>query len=157
MNAKRIATAVMLLVMSVVVASQEQLSPTSMNLPGTFVVTINFEGSSFKVLHSFTRDGRTTVLLPFGASGPNVGDTRVGGLGEWIRTGPREFAVTEFFFDSQDTAAPLQRSRLKLTLNEGGDSFSGPFRYEVIDTDGNLLFSDDGTFSGKRLNVVPLD
>jgi hypothetical protein len=46
---------------------------------------------------------------------------------------------------------------LKITLDESGDSFSGPFRYEIIDTNGNVLFSDDGTFSGKRLNVVPLE
>ncbi|PYV64850.1 MAG: hypothetical protein DMG97_33775 [Acidobacteria bacterium] len=78
-------------------------------------------------------------------------------MGEWIRTGPREFAVTVFFFDAQDTTVPLQRSRLRLTLDQSGDAFSGPFRYEVIDNDGNVLFSDDGSFTGKRLNIVPLD
>lgn len=157
MNAKRIATTVMLLVVSAVAASEGQSSHSS-NLPGTFIVTINFEGTSFKVLENFSRDGRSVVLLPFGPPGPNAGDTRVGGLGEWTRTGPREFAVTVFFFDSQDTTTtPLQRSRSRLTLDESGGSFSGPFRYEVIDADGNVLFSDDGTFSGKRLNVVPLD
>jgi len=155
MNTKRVVITVMLLVLLAVAASQGQSSHSSKNLPGTFVTTVNFEGTSFKVLHSFTRDGRTTVLLPFGP--PCCNDTRVGGLGEWIRTGPREFAVTEFFFDSQDTTVPLQRSRLKLTLDESGDAFSGPFRFEVIDTEGNVLFSDDGTFTGKRLNVVPLD
>ena len=143
------------LVLSAVAASQGQSSQSSKNLPGTFVVTVNFEGTSFKVLENFTRDGRSTVLLPFGP--PCCNDTRVGGLGEWIRTGPREFAVTVFFFDAQDTTVPLQRSRLRLTLDESGDAFSGPFRYEVIDTEGNALFSDDGSFAGKRLNVVPLD
>jgi len=155
MNTKRMVITVMLLVLLAVAASQGQSSHSSKNLPGTFVTTVNFEGTSFKVLHSFTRDGRTTVLLPFGP--PCCNDTRVGGLGEWIRTGPREFAVTEFFFDSQDITVPLQRSRLKLTLDESGEEFSGPFRFEVIDTEGNVLFSDDGTFTGKRLNVVPLD
>lgn len=157
MNCKRIAVTVILLVVSAVAASEGQSSQSSRNLPGTFVVTVNFEGSSFKVLTSYTRDGRSTVLLPFGPPPAGSGDTRVGGLGEWIRTGPREFAATEFFFASQDTAEPLQRSRLKITLDESGDSFSGPFRYEIIDTNGNVLFSDDGTFSGKRLNVVPLE
>jgi len=157
MNSKRIVGTVIFLVVLAAAASEGQSSQSTSNLPGTFVLTVNFEGTSFKVLQNFTHDGRSTVLLPFGPSGPNAGDTRVGGLGEWIRTGPREFAVTEFFFDSQDTAAPLQRSRSKLTLDESGDSFNGPFRYEVIDMNGNVLFSGDGTFSGKRLNVVPLE
>jgi len=155
MNAKRIVTTAALLLLSVVAAGQGQSSHSSKNLPGTFVVTVNFEGTSFKVLENFARDGRSTVLLPFGP--PCCNDTRVGGLGEWIRTGPREFAVTVFFFDAQDTTVPLQRSRLSLTLDESGNEFSGPFRYEVIDTEGNVLFSDDVSFAGKRLNVVPLD
>ena len=146
------------LVLSAVAASQAQSAHSGKNLPGTFVVTVNFEGTTFKVLQNFTRDGRSTVLLPFGSGPSGVGgDTRVGGLGEWVRTGPREFAVTVFFFDSQDVAAPLQRSRLKLTLDETGDAFSGPFRYQVIDIDGTALFSGDGTFEGRRLGVVPLD
>ena len=45
----------------------------------------------------------------------------------------------------------------QLTLDERGDAFSGPFRFEVIDIDGNVLFSDEGSFAGKRLDVVPLD
>jgi len=155
MNGKRMVITVTLLALSAVAASQGQSSHSSQNLPGTFVVTVNFEGTSFKVLENFTHDGRSTVLLPFGP--PCCNDTRVGGLGEWIRTGPREFAVTVFFFDAQDTTVPLQRSRLRLTLDQSGDAFSGPFRYEVIDNDGNVLFSDDGSFTGKRLNIVPLD
>jgi hypothetical protein len=161
MNPKNVAIAVLLLGLSMSPASQAESSHSTKGLPGTFVETVNFQGSTFKVLVSFTRDGRSTVLLPFGPPAPGSGDTRVGGLGEWIRTGRREFAGTEFFFASQgygDTAAvPLQRSIFKLTLDEDGDSFSGPFRYEVIDANGNVLFSGDGTFSGKRLNVVPLD
>jgi hypothetical protein len=111
MNTKRMVIRVMLLVLLAVAASQGQSSHSSQNLPGTFVTTVNFEDTSFKVLHSFTRDGRTTVLVPFGP--PCCNDTRVGGLGEWIRTGPREFAVAEFSFDSQDTTVPLQKEPFK--------------------------------------------
>src|SRR5438876_2260944 len=89
MNGKRMVITVTLLALSAVAASQGQSSHSSQNLPGTFVVTVNFEGTSFKVLENFTHDGRSTVLLPFGP--PCCNDTRVGGLGEWIRTGPREF------------------------------------------------------------------
>src|SRR5436309_4844344 len=123
MNGKRMVITVTLLALSAVAASQGQSSHSSQNLPGTFVVTVNFEGTSFKVLENFTHDGRSTVLLPFGP--PCCNDTRVGGLGEWIRTGPREFDVTVFFFASVDTMEPLQRSRLKLKLDPNGETCSG--------------------------------
>lgn len=45
-------------------------------------------------LQDFTSDGRTTNLLPTGPGHPNVGDTRIGCMGEWrIRAGrgPREY------------------------------------------------------------------
>lgn len=155
MKWKNVATTVMLVSLSLCAAGYAQPSHNSNNLSGTFVVTVTFEGTSFKVLENFTRDGRSTVLLPFGP--PCCNDTRVGGLGEWSRTGPREFAVTEYFFASEDTSEPLQRSRLRLTLDPTGNKFSGPFRFEIIDNDGNILFSDDGTFTGERLKLVPMD
>lgn len=34
-------------------------------------------------LQYFTADGRTVALLPTGAGHPNVGDTRIGCVGEW--------------------------------------------------------------------------
>ena len=40
-------------------------------------------------LQNFTADGRTTSLLATGPGHPNVGDTRVGCMGEWKPRGHR--------------------------------------------------------------------
>jgi len=78
------------LVLSVGAASQVQLAHSAKNLPGTFVVTVNFEGTTFKVLQNFTRDGRSIVLLV-------GGDTRVGGPGRVVKNWPPRIRCDGFF------------------------------------------------------------
>jgi hypothetical protein len=146
------------LLLSTCVCLQAQTPRTSRNgqtLAGTWLESVTFQGSTFKVLASFTQDGRGTVLLPFGPG--SQGETRVGGLIEWIRTENREFAFTAYFLASEDLAEPLQRSRAKITLDEGLNHWSGPFTYQVVDTNGNILFSGDGTTEATRLTVLPLE
>jgi len=133
-------------------------------LSGTWIATVSFEGTNFKVLENFTRDGRTTVLLPFGP--PFQFETRVGGLGEWRKRAPEgadrkneenQFDVTLYFFDTQDVGTFLQRSRIKYTLSDDSKHLSGPFKYQVLDLDGNIVFSGDGFVDATPLEVVPLE
>ncbi len=60
------------LLLSTCVCLQAQTPRTSRNgqtLAGTWLESVTFQGSTFKVLASFTQDGRGTVLLPFGPGG----------------------------------------------------------------------------------------
>lgn len=125
---------------------------------GAWLVRVVFEGElRIQYLQTFTRDGRTTLFLPFG--GPvNAEDTRVACTGEWRRPDRTSFDVTMYCLHTQEWEAPTARIRIRLTLDEGARTFTdSPFKYEVFLPDGTLVFSGDGLMSGRSLDIVPLD
>ena len=80
------------------------------------------------------------------------------GHGNWIRTGPRSFATTfvNLLVDDQGGFAGTARVRSRVRLNKAGNVFTGPFQVDILDPDGNLLFSDSGTARGTRIEVEPM-
>ena len=45
------------------------------------------------------------------------------------------------------------RVRSQIHLTPGGDEWSGTFEVDILDPDGNVLFTDSGTVSGTRIAV----
>jgi hypothetical protein len=43
-----------------------------------------------------------------------------------------------------------------VTLNQAGDAFSGPFKFDVIAPNGSTTFSGGGTHEATRIRVKPL-
>src|SRR5205085_11577328 len=82
------------------------------------------------------------------------------GQGLWALTGNGEFALTFYGVLIGSVTDPqfqgTYKVRSKLTTNEAGDQFSGPFKIDVFDPSGNFLFSLDGTVQGRRAALEPL-
>jgi hypothetical protein len=116
------------------------------------VVTTVGQGTTFPALLTFTDDGgmiADETPSPFETSGH----------GNWISTGRRDVAYT-FVALIGSAEGPLS-AKLKvvgtLRFNSANDSWSGPFKIDVIDPSGNLILSDQGTFSLTRIAVERLD
>ena len=84
---------------------------------------------------------------------PNVST----GIGTWEKIGPNRFAVTFVHFLS-DQGAPLGtlKVRAEVTLDYQTDTFSGPFRTDVV-IGGNVVQSICGTVQARRISVEPLE
>lgn len=96
---------------------------------------------SFLNLATITKDGQIVNVSPDG--------TFVGG---WERLAGHEYAVTFTAF----LPGPVRLTVFStVTLDMGGQRFGGPFRTEVRDLEGNLLFESEGTVSASRQAVEP--
>ena len=78
------------------------------------------------------------------------------GIGTWVRTGGNQFGVT-FVHLLSDAGAPLGtlKVRAEITLDPQTDTFSGPFRTDVV-IGGDVVQSICGTVQAKRISVEPL-
>jgi hypothetical protein len=76
------------------------------------------------------------------------------GQGLWALTGNGEFALTFYGVLIGSVTDPqfqgTYKVRSKLTTNEAGDQFSGPFKIDIFDPSGNFLASLDGTVQARR-------
>jgi hypothetical protein len=144
-------------------------------IEGTWLSVVYFPDGTplIQFLHSFTKDGRTTCMLPSGPdpilppdSPPlepptvNLGDSRSGCTGEWRYAGRRTFDVTMYCLWRQNPGVDPDRIRFKLTLDRSGNSLKGPFKYLYSD----LLFPPgaagvevDLSLKSTRLDLVPLE
>jgi hypothetical protein len=84
---------------------------------------------------------------------PNVST----GIGTWEKIGPKRFAVTFVHFLS-DQGAPLGtlKVRAEITLDSHTDTFSGPFRTDVV-IGGSVVQSICGTVQARRVSVESLE
>jgi hypothetical protein len=136
-----------------------QSGSSEQNLTGAWNVTIDFGGviptCSAPAVNN--RDGGIVSNACTANESP--------GYGQWVRTGNGEFALTfvglEYGVD-ENTGAVLGTStigkykvRANINLGNDGQEFSGPFKTEIFDLDGNLQFTVDGTVTGKRIVVEP--
>lgn len=90
---------------------------------------------------AFTKDGQ---IITASADGT--------GVGGWERLSGHEYAITFANFLPGLLRAVVFST---VTLDKGEQHFSGPFRTEVRDLEGNLVFGFEGTVSGSRQAVEP--
>ena len=116
------------------------------------VTTTVTQGTTFPALLTFAADGGMIADEP-----PSPFETS--GHGNWVSTGRRDVAFT--FVSLIGSAEGPLSVKLKvigtLRFNSANDSWSGPFKIDVIDPSGQVTFSDRGTFSLTRIAVERLD
>ena len=155
MNSKRISTALVILAIATLIALSTRSSATpggssAPNLEGSWEVTVMPTGGDPIVdFATFTKGGGLISIDP----DPNV----TTGIGTWVRTGDNRFAVTFVHFLS-DGGAPLGtlKVRSEITLDAQTDTFSGPFRTDVV-IGGDVVQSICGTVQAKRVSVEGLE
>lgn len=116
-------------------------------------VTTEIQQASFPALISFTSDGIVLADEP-----PSPFETT--GHGNWVAVGPREAAFTFRVLVGGGPDGQLSLSYKvvgKLIYNPRSDTWSGPFKIQVSDPNGNEVFADRGTFEGTRIPVEVLD
>ena len=123
---------------------------TAPALEGSWEVTVFTDGGDPVVdLAIFTEGGGIITTDP----DPNVST----GLGTWVKTGGDEFAVTfVHFLSDQGAAVGTLKVRSVIQLDKHTDTFSGPFRTDVI-IGGNVVQSICGTVQARRKSVEALE
>ncbi len=134
-------------------ATQVNADNRSEKLLGSWnaVVTTEIQGVTFPSLLTFTSDGSVIADEP-----PSSFETS--GHGNWISTGPGQVAFT-FMTLVGSIEGPLSaKYKVVGTLKLGSDkeSWSGPFKIDIFDPNGQMIFTDHGTFSLTRIAVEPL-
>jgi hypothetical protein len=122
-------------------------------LVGSWDVTVEtvIQGGPFRALMTFTAEG--TML----AAEPSAHETT--GFGSWRQTGSRTAAYTFRSYFGSPTGENTGSLKIvgNLQLDQRHDRWTGPFRVEVFDPAGNVVFTDTGTFAADRIRVEELD
>jgi hypothetical protein len=115
-------------------------------------VTTVGQGTTFPALLTFTAGGGMIADEP-----PSPFETS--GHGNWVKRGDDKVAYT--FVALIGSAEGSLSARLKvvgtLKFDAGKNRWRGPFKIDVFDPDGKVIFTDHGTFSLKRIAVESLD
>lgn len=118
---------------------------SSASTQGPFIQVLAFHSDG-----TFIETSLTDYLPPQGTPGQGV----------WEKTGNREFALTFYGVLVGNVSTPdfagTYKVRSKLTLDESGDQYSGPFIVDVFDPAGNLVATLDGTAHARRAVSEPL-
>jgi hypothetical protein len=155
MNSNRISTTLVIVAIVALiglVGTQSNVKGGGASAPeleGSWEVTVMPTGGDPIVdTATFTKGGGLITADP----DPNV----TTGIGTWVRTGGNQFAVTFVHFLS-DSGAPLGtlKVRSEITLDSQTDTFSGPFRTDVV-IGGNVVQSICGTVQARRISIEPL-
>src|SRR5437016_3703072 len=129
----------------------------SESLVGGWIGTTNARPpfGPFRALYTFARAGGMVTSSSIDLSPRSLSTP---GYGTWTKTGQRMFAFTfnAFVFDQQGNPAGTVEARTTVTLNQAGDTFSGPFKFDVIAPNGAIVFSGGGTHEASRIRVKPL-
>lgn len=123
-------------------------------LPGSWRVEITTpHQGSFPALFTFTGDG---ALIGTESPGPFESPSH----GNWVGHG-REAAYTFLVLFGSPAGAGRNTGSAKvvgtLQFDAGRGGWSGPFRIEVFDPAGHVLFSDRGTLQLTRIAIEALD
>jgi hypothetical protein len=135
----------------VTVASAQSGSAEKATLAGSWVIYVTPapEGDipPFVILRAFTKDGGMINSSP----------TNGAAVGEWIKTGPRQFASTFMGFTKVGEDFLLLKVRESVEINERGDTFAGPDQIDIFDSEENVVITGNGTARGTRFGVEPLE
>jgi len=100
----------------------------------------------FSAVITFTADGNLLTTET---------DEQTISQGVWVNSGHHQFSLTafQFAFDTPNVWGGTFKIRAKLTLDDNGTHFDGPYRLDFYDTKGNFLFSGEGSLGGERIHV----
>ena len=118
-------------------------------LPGSWNADVTTPNQgAFPALLTFTSDGSVIAAespLPFESSGQ----------GNWINKSAGEVAYTFIALYGSEEGKNTGKLKVVGTLNldSGKDSWSGPFKIDVFDADGQVVFTDNGTVSLTHIAV----
>lgn len=116
------------------------------------VTTTVKQGMVFPSLLTFTGDGIVLANEP-----PGPFDTP--GHGVWVSTGPDSANYT--FLALVGGEAGVLTATMKIVgavrYDAGADTWRGPFKIQIVDTNGSETLADDGTFDATRIAVESLD
>jgi hypothetical protein len=123
-------------------------------LPGSWRAEVSTPNQgSFPALITFIRDGG---LIATESPGPFESPAH----GNWLRRG-RDVAFTFLVLFGTPAGAGHNSGSAKvvgtLHFDARGDGWSGPFRIQVFDAAGHVLFSDEGTIRLTRIEIEALD
>jgi hypothetical protein len=157
MNSKRISATLIIAVVTAVliglVGAKSSVKGGGASVPqlvGSWEVTVMPTGGDPIIDFSTMTEGGGLISTD---PDPNVST----GIGTWERIGQNRFAVTFVHFLS-DQGAPLGtlKVRAEVTLDSHTDTFSGPFRTDVV-IGGNVVQSICGTVQARRVSVESLE
>jgi len=134
----------------------------SESLLGTWVVQVSVDPAAvppggllyFTELDTFGAGGGFVASN----SGPGAGDPA--GQGNWVRTGNRQYALTQLRlgFDADNNFTEINKIRSSLTLNKRGDEFTVTSQVDIILPNGTVLpFHPEATSHGTRMPIEPLN
>jgi hypothetical protein len=126
---------------------------------------------TWRATGSFDSGGSDIALFTFGAGKDGEGvvahsdnlflvavPSCLTSQGVWKKAGDKNFIATDeaFCFDSTNGFAPAGtiRFRTAVTVSDKWTQFSGRLHIDAFDNDGNLVFSDDATVQGTRMQVI---
>lgn len=121
-------------------------------LPGSWeVVGETPSQGQFKALITFTSDG--SII----ANEPSAFETA--GHGSWNTVEPSQVAYTFLTLIGSATGEFSGSIKVVGTLQIDATQvkWSGPFRVDVFDPNGNAVFTDSGTLTGTRIQIEPLN
>jgi hypothetical protein len=121
-------------------------------LHGSWNVEVATPGQgTFPALLTFTGDGGVIAdesPAPFESTGH----------GNWVNRGHGEVAYTFVALYGSEQGANTGKLKVTGTLqhDEGADGWRGPFKIDIFDAGGQMVFTDRGTFSLTHIAVEPL-
>ena len=133
----------------------------SPGIEGTWRTAGSFDsGGTDQALFTFSagrNDGEGTVLHSdnlFFVAAPSCLTSQ----GVWRKAGDKTFIATDeaFCFDTTNNFAPAGtiRFRTAVTVGDKGITLTGKLHIDAFDTNGTLVFTDDGTIQGSRMLAV---
>ena len=139
-------------------ALQSGSAPKRMALVGSWLETVTFPAETgrppLKSLGSYHDDG-TMVCSDQGAVTTEPPTVFTSCHGVWTHLTQRTFAYTSLglISDLSGSLVGYLKVRGTYTVAQSGNEYSGTSFAEVVDTDGNVLFSTDVTNAGQRIQV----
>ena len=133
-----------------------QLAPAQQKLEGVWVATITRVNPApnvpptFFSLHHYMPGGGYSETSSTGRT------NRSPALGEWLRTGDRQFTITSYLFRFGPNEQYMGVTKLvrNIRLSENGNEFAGVSTQDQFDADGKLIVSGlTATEVGKRVDI----
>jgi hypothetical protein len=119
---------------------------------------------SWNVAVTTPSQGTFPALLTFTADGSVIADEspspfESSGQGNWIRSDHGEVAYTFVALYGSQEGKNTGKLKVVGTLRSDAskDSWSGPFKIDIFDASGQVIFTDRGTFRLTRIAVESLD